>query len=58
MKGKTWDPQQNGFVFSAVELHRLITREQRLQEAVFYQNHAWNRRAHWQRPQLKMPQAA
>jgi len=60
MKGETWDASQqiHGFVFSGTEINRLIGRNLRIQEARFYQKHAWNRRAPWQKPALRMPQAA
>jgi hypothetical protein len=41
-----------------LHLHRLLAREQRVHEVAFYQEHAWNRRAPYQKLLLKMPQAA
>jgi hypothetical protein len=60
MKGEPQDPaaeiQTNGFVFSIAQLQQTVTRNLRLQEAKFYQKHAWNSRAPFKKPLLTMPQ--
>ena len=50
--------RRNGFVFSIVELHRLIARALRHEEATHYENSNWHRQTAWDKPGIALPQAA
>ncbi len=45
MKRETFDPQANGFEFSAAELTAILHRHQSLAQAKLAQKHGWNPRA-------------
>ena len=63
MRNQPYEPNAeikttNGFVFSGAEIHAIVRRELRLQEAKFYKNNGWDRRESFAKPNFRIPQAA